>query len=230
MGNKKSFIVIICIIVVLVVGLCFLGKEYLDLKRNSANQTTAEETPAGASYSDEAKIKQVIENAEQYRKVNDYDRAIATIDAALVSYPGSDLLIAKKETYVAEQKSLQGNKNTTAAEPKQTQSQPQSTPAPSEVKTNTKPADYTGEAPFYGIWCAAYKTQEEAQIGAEEYHQYGIDARIYLTTDWSNLNSQPWYVITAGVYPTKEAANAALPTIQSYYSGAYVKYSGEWRG
>ena len=63
-----------------------------------------------------------------------------------------------------------------------------------------------------------------------QLNQKGFDGRLFVSTDWSNLNSEKWYVITAGVYSTKEEANAALPGVQTIYSGAYVKYTGDYRG
>ena len=84
--------------------------------------------------------------------------------------------------------------------------------------------------PFYGVWCEAYKNQSDALAATKKYINEGVDARVFVTTDWSNLNRQKWYVISAGVYSSKEEANAALSTIQSQYSDAYVKYSGSWQG
>ena len=84
--------------------------------------------------------------------------------------------------------------------------------------------------PFYGIWCYASKDQQEAQRVADDYRQQGLDARVCLTTDWENLNSEPWYVVTAGVYRTEGEAQQALAAVQSVQPDAYVKYSGEWQG
>ena len=54
----------------------------------------------------------------------------------------------------------------------------------------------------------------------------GYPAEVYVTTDWSNLNSENWYVVTAGTYGTESAAKNALSHVQEYYRDAYVKYSG----
>ena len=51
---------------------------------------------------------------------------------------------------------------------------------------------------------------------------------IFISSDWSNLNSERWYVITAGKYDTREEAEQALPGVQNYYENAFIKYTGEW--
>ena len=51
-----------------------------------------------------------------------------------------------------------------------------------------------------------------------------------MTTDWSNLNTEKFYVVTAGVYAAESDANAALASVQSVYPDAYVKYSGDFQG
>lgn len=58
----------------------------------------------------------------------------------------------------------------------------------------------------------------------------GLPAEIFITTDWSNLNTEKWYVISAGVYETKQEAENMLSRAKDYNSGSYIKYSGEWIG
>lgn len=84
--------------------------------------------------------------------------------------------------------------------------------------------------PFYGIWCFASKDEQEAQQVADNYRQQGIDAQVFLTTDWSNLNSEPWYVVSAGTYRTEGEADQALAAVQSVQPDAYIKHSGDWQG
>lgn len=85
-------------------------------------------------------------------------------------------------------------------------------------------------SPFYGIWCGAAKTEAEAQKQAKKIRENGFDAQVFVTTDWSNLNTEKWYVITAGTYGTDEAASVVLPDVQRVCSDAYIKYSGNWQG
>lgn len=85
-------------------------------------------------------------------------------------------------------------------------------------------------APFYGIWIGASKDPTEADRIAQKMNSSGREAYVIVTTDWSNLNSEKWYVVTAGMYLTKEDANAQLADIQACgYADAYIKYSGEPR-
>ncbi len=84
--------------------------------------------------------------------------------------------------------------------------------------------------PFYGIWCGAAKTHEQAEKEADKLRGKGLGAEVFVTTDWSNLNKEKWYVVTAGVYSSKSSANASLPSVRAVYPEAYVKYTGEWTG
>lgn len=83
---------------------------------------------------------------------------------------------------------------------------------------------------FYGIWCSAAKTESVAQERAEIVSRSGFETQVFVTTDWSNLNSVKWYVIAAGVYSSEEEATVALPSIQTVCPDAYIKYSGNWQG
>ena len=96
------------------------------------------------------------------------------------------------------------------------------------IQPETDPVSgQAGEAPFYGIWCEGSKDLAATQLAAEEWKNKGFDAVVIVTTDWSNLNPEKWYVVTAGQYATQEDAMAALPSVQSIQPEAYVKYSGE---
>ena len=81
--------------------------------------------------------------------------------------------------------------------------------------------------PFYGIWCAASKDYAQAKETARQLDTLGFAGEVLLTTDWSNFNKEPWYVITAGRYANSSDAEAVLPSIRLYWPDAYVKYSGE---
>ncbi len=80
---------------------------------------------------------------------------------------------------------------------------------------------------FYGIWCSASKKQEDAQKAANALSEKGFDGRVFISSEWSNLNKETWYVVSAGTYATEEAAKAMLNTVKSSgYPDAYVKFSG----
>lgn len=81
---------------------------------------------------------------------------------------------------------------------------------------------------FWGIWAQASKDKSEAEAAAQRIrNDYGLDAFVVLTTDWSNLNSEPWYCVSIGSYPSQDAANAALSQARTAFSDAYIKYSGD---
>lgn len=89
----------------------------------------------------------------------------------------------------------------------------------------------SGTDAFYGIWCAASKDKNEMERFAEAMRtNHGIDASVYITTDWENLNEEKWYVVSAGVYESEEEAKKELTGIQYVYPDAYVKYSGGYIG
>lgn len=84
--------------------------------------------------------------------------------------------------------------------------------------------------PFYGIWCQGTKDADEAEKYADRLRELGFAAQVFVTTDWSNLNKERWYVVTAGVYTTESDAKANLSSVQAHYKDAYVKYSGSYQG
>lgn len=85
------------------------------------------------------------------------------------------------------------------------------------------------KAPFWGVWVGAFKNHDNAENTAADLRSKGYYAGVYTSNDWSNLNPETWYVVTAGAYPTQEDANAALPSVQALgYDDAYVKYSGTY--
>lgn len=57
----------------------------------------------------------------------------------------------------------------------------------------------------------------------------GLDAQVFITTDWSNLNKEKLYVITAGVYSSKSEAKEYLSGVRKVCPDAYIKYSGDWK-
>lgn len=82
------------------------------------------------------------------------------------------------------------------------------------------------ETPFYGIWFSATKDVDGAIYIADRAKMQGLDARVVITTDWDNLNSEKWYVVTAGIYSDENDAKIALKEVLQYYPEAYIKYSG----
>ncbi len=80
---------------------------------------------------------------------------------------------------------------------------------------------------FYGIWTIGSKDPADCNQEAAALRNAGFPAAVYLTTDWSNLNPEPWYVVSAGEYATEAEAQAALSSVQATGRyDAYVKYTG----
>ena len=105
-------------------------------------------------------------------------------------------------------------------------------PAPEEARAEdmeTSSEANEGVQAFYGIWIGASEEESEANRLVQKATDSGIDAKVFLTTNWSNLNSKKYYVVTAGMYASEEEANSQLASIKGMgYTDAYVKYSGEY--
>lgn len=80
--------------------------------------------------------------------------------------------------------------------------------------------------PFYGIWIFASKDGSEAENSKKDATSKGFAAETFVTTDWSNLNDDSWFVVTTGIYQDETAAKKALNRVFDYYPDAYIKYSG----
>ncbi len=104
-------------------------------------------------------------------------------------------------------------------------------------QSNYSAGNYSGTrtpspTPFWGIWIGASKDKSEMEQLVNKARAQGFNnAGVYMTSDWSNLNSETWYVATVGEYASESAANAALPQAKSSItSSAYVKYTGSFKG
>lgn len=115
----------------------------------------------------------------------------------------------------------------------------QESPEITEDQNNSDSSDFveihqseetTFLAPFYGIWCYGSKGADDAYSYANSLSNAGFSAGVYLTTDWSNLNAESYYVVTAGEYETEGEANANLAAVQIFCPDAYIKYSGNYQG
>ena len=78
---------------------------------------------------------------------------------------------------------------------------------------------------FYGIWVYASKDRREAEEFVAQMSE-SLDGKIFITTDWENLNDEMYYVVSAGQYDSKDDAKLKLDEIKKIYSNAYIKYSG----
>lgn len=97
----------------------------------------------------------------------------------------------------------------------------------SQVKLSA-PTDYVynSTAPFWGIFCSASKEYDVIVKNANTLSASGFDVRIIVTTDWQNLNKEPWYSVTCGIYTSRADAEAAFAAVKAVYPTAYINYSG----
>lgn len=94
--------------------------------------------------------------------------------------------------------------------------------------SNDTPAE---NEPFYGIWCYASKDMQEAQKYADNLSDSGFNGMVFISSEWSNLNAERWYVVSAGIYATDADAEHALGEVKKAgFTNAYVKYSGDHIG
>lgn len=85
--------------------------------------------------------------------------------------------------------------------------------------------------PFWGTWAYASKDLGEAVAFAQGARGDGYDAEVFLTTDWSNLNTEAWYVVSLGCFGDESAAASLAGAAQAAgYEGAYAKFSGDYWG
>lgn len=99
------------------------------------------------------------------------------------------------------------------------------------VKTDGNANQSNTNASFYGIWCCGVKNEADANDVASVLATNGYDAKVVVSSDWSNLNPDKWYVVTSGMYSSEDEAKNALVGVKAIgYKDAYVKYSGEYVG
>ena len=84
---------------------------------------------------------------------------------------------------------------------------------------------------FCGVWAFASKELWEAEDFASDARSRGFSAEVFLTTDWSNLNTEPWYVVSLGCCASEDEAYGVLESAHSsVYGDAYIKWSGDYIG
>ena len=118
-----------------------------------------------------------------------------------------------------------GEKDVGQEEPSKTAAE-QRVGAPAESSPK-EPAPASQPAPYWGVWVGAFAERENAEARAAEVRSLGLDARVEVSSDWTGLNQETYYVVSAGSYDTREAAEAVLPQMQQHYPDAYVKHTGD---
>lgn len=161
--------------------------------------------------SDEAKIAEAVQNADIFWAAGNCKEALKIVETALEDYPDSHTLHNKKEEY----------ENLMAEEPVTEEK---------EESDETVASNTVEKSPFYGVWCIGTKSESDAQKCADKLKDNGYNAQVYITTEWQELNAEKWYVVSADEYETKAEAEADLEGVKAIYSGAYVKYTGDYCG
>lgn len=76
----------------------------------------------------------------------------------------------------------------------------------------------------------ASDNEEDAYNFTNQLSEQGFAGCVTQSNWWSNLNSEPYYIVTYGIYETEIIAQVELVNIEELYSDAYVKISGEYIG
>ena len=84
----------------------------------------------------------------------------------------------------------------------------------------------------FGVFLGAFKNSDNCIKLQSRLEDAGfVNAPIIFTPDFSDLNPDPYYVVTAGLYSTRQEAQTVLEGVKSAgFGDAYVKYAGEYTG
>ena len=83
-------------------------------------------------------------------------------------------------------------------------------------------------AGFWGVWISAFTDAEQADELKSKLEDEGFDAIVVLSNEWKEMNTKPFYCVSAGRCESESEAEGLLVNAKSAgYKDAYVKYSGE---
>ncbi|MBQ9437162.1 MAG: SPOR domain-containing protein [Lachnospiraceae bacterium] len=98
----------------------------------------------------------------------------------------------------------------------------------SDVSGMETVGNINNDTPFYGVWTTASKDLEAVSEAKDKLKGEGFDAQILYAPEWENLNSEPYYCLTAGACETEEEAEKLLADAKAAgYKDAYVKPTGK---
>ena len=111
---------------------------------------------------------------------------------------------------------------------------------PYEQSADTGEGESTGktglsaaaDGKFYGVFIKAFKNEIDCDKTLSDLEDAGfVNCPVVYTPDFEELNPEPYYVVTAGLFTTEQAANEALDKAKAGgFSDAYVKYAGSYTG
>lgn len=84
--------------------------------------------------------------------------------------------------------------------------------------------------PFYGVFCYASEDEDDATEYCMGLWDKGYYVSWEMSSDWSNLNQEDYYVVSLGRYESEERAEEVLDYFKDEYPDAYIKYSGDYIG
>ena len=78
------------------------------------------------------------------------------------------------------------------------------------------------------MFIKAFKDEKDCGETLSALKEAGFNnCSVVYTPDFEELNPEPYYVVTAGLFTTEEEANEALDKAKaSGFTDAYVKYAG----
>lgn len=84
-------------------------------------------------------------------------------------------------------------------------------------------------SPFWGAFVMASKDYTTSEKKADDLRNSGFPGAIVVcTTDWTNLNKETWYSVSAGRFSSRTEAEQAVSALKNQgISDAYVRYSGD---
>ena len=85
---------------------------------------------------------------------------------------------------------------------------------------------------YYGVFVSSAKTPEGCIPTVNKLEEAGfIMEPVVYTPDFSGLNPEPYYVVTAGLFTSENDANDTLAKVKKAgFTDAYVKYAGTYTG
>lgn len=84
---------------------------------------------------------------------------------------------------------------------------------------------------YYAVFVSAAKDKGECASSESRLEKAGFESSVIFTPDFSELDPEPYYAVTAGLFGTKEAAESCLVNVKaSGLDDAYVKYCGKYVG
>lgn len=124
----------------------------------------------------------------------------------------------------------QGSKDDAAEGSAEVAGQSESDGEPYETGQSSSIApDEDIETPFWAAFVFASRSYDNAQRMADDMTDKGFESVVLDTTEWENLNAEPWYSVSVGMWEDEsDARKMASKLRKKGYSDAYAKYTGEY--